>query len=317
MANPAGRTEPPAAPSGGPSAEYPYPAKTVDVLGSRMHLIDEGAGSPILFVHGNPSWSYVWRNVIPRLSGLGRCIAPDLIGMGRSDKPEIDYGFFDHSRYLEGLIAALGLENVVLVLHDWGSALGFHYAMRHAENVRGIAFLEALLAPYPTWEEFPARSAPPQLRETFRAFRTGGEGGPGWRALVEQNVFIEQLLPGVAGRPLTAREMDFYREPFREPASRKVIWRWANQLPIGGEPADVARAVAAYSAWLQATPIPKLLLHTDPGAVLGAELVAWSQAHLPALVTVDLGPGAHFPQESDPVGLARALAAWIQELPAR
>ncbi len=152
------------------SPAFPFQSKFVDVLGSRMHYVEEGAGDPVLFLHGNPTSSYLWRNVIPHVSPLGRCIAPDLIGMGKSDKPDIGYGFFDHSRYVEGFIEALGLQNITLVIHDWGSALGFHYARRHEGNVKGIAFMEAIVRPV-TWDEWPE-----QARQMFQAFRTPGVG---------------------------------------------------------------------------------------------------------------------------------------------
>jgi haloalkane dehalogenase len=238
------------------SADYPFEAHYIDVFGSRMHYLDEGAGETILLLHGNPTWSYLWRNIIPHLSPHARCIAPDLIGYGRSDKPDIEYRWFDHARYLEEFIAQMGLKNITLVLHDQGSGLGFHYAMRHQNNIRAIAFFEAIVRPYP-WDEF----STPDFREIFRKFRSGGIGGEGWKLIVDQNFFIEVLLPQAAGRPLTAQEMNYYREPFIEPRSRLPVWRFPRETPIGGEPADVWTAVSEYSRRLQDSELPKLMLY--------------------------------------------------------
>ena len=292
------------------SPEYRFSAHYVEVLGSRMHYVDEGAGETILFLHGNPTWSYLWRNVIPHLTSLGRCIAPDLIGYGRSDKPNIEYRWFDHASYVEGFIERLGLKNITLVLHDQGSGLGFHYAMRHPENVRAIAFFEAIVKPYP-WEEF----STPEFRELFRTFRTGGEGGEGWKLIVEQNFFIEQLLPQAAGRPLSEKEMNYYREPFQEPRSRIPVWRFPRETPIGGEPKDVWAAVSEYSQKLQKSPLPKLLLYAAPGALLTRPHVDWCKANIANLESVFIGPGSHFVQESSPHRIGRELARWYKRLP--
>lgn len=308
-APPAG--EPPAIAEPNISPDYPFQSHYVEIFGSQMHYIDEGAGEPILLLHGNPTWSYLWRNVIPHLTPLGRCIAPDLIGFGRSDKPNLEYRWFDHVKYLEGFIERLGLKNITLVLHDQGSGLGFHYAMRHEHNVRGIAFFEAIVRPYP-WDEF----STPEFRELFRTFRTGGVGSPGWNMIVEQNFFIEQLLPQAAARPLTEKEMNFYREPFRDPRSRVPIWRFPRETPIGGAPPDVWAAVSEYSRRLQQSRLPKLLLYAAPGALLTQAQVEWCQRNISQLEVVFLGPGAHFLQESSPARIGREIAAWLRRLPA-
>ena len=291
------------------SPDFPYDPHYVSVLGSRMHYIEQGSGETILLLHGNPSWSYIWRNIIPHLSSLGRCIAPDLIGFGRSDKPEIEYLWRDHVRYLEGFIETMGLHDMTLVLHDQGSGLGFHYAMHNQDNVRAIAFFEAIVRPYP-WEEF----STPEFREIFRKFRTGGVGGEGWQMLVEQNVFIEQLLPQAAGRPLTQMEMNFYREPFRTLHSRIPIWRFPRQTPIGGEPADVWDAVTEYSERLQRSEIPKFMLYASPGALLTDEHVAWCQHNINNLESIYIGPGLHFLQESSPHRIGSEIAKWYRNL---
>jgi len=292
------------------SPDYPYSPHYVNVLGSKMHYIEQGSGSPILLLHGNPSWSYIWRNIIPHLSPLGRCIAPDLIGFGRSDKPEIEYLWRDHVRYIEAFIEALDLRDVTLVLHDQGSGLGFHYAMYHQENINAIAFFEAIVRPYP-WDEF----STPEFRDIFRRFRTGGVGGEGWQMIVEQNMFIEQLLPQAAGRQLTEKEMNYYREPFRTRESRIPMWRFPRQTPIGGEPRDVWEAVSEYSERLQRSEVPKLMLYATPGALLTQEHVTWCQQNINNLQSVFIGPGLHFLQESSPHRIGREIAAWYRKLP--
>ena len=289
------------------SANFPFTANFVEVHGSRMHYVDEGTGDPILFLHGNPTSSYLWRNIIPHLTQSGRCIAPDLIGMGKSDKPDIGYRFFDHVRYLDGFIEALGLTNITLVIHDWGSALGFHYARRHPENVKAIAFMEALVMPTPGWEVMDEQS-----QQLFKAFRTPEVG---WDMIVNQNMFVEQIIPGSIVRDLSEAEMDQYRAPFLDPKSRKPIHQWPNEIPIAGSPADVHEAVVAYNAWLQQTDMPKLLFYATPGAIIVEPLVGWCKQNLPNLTAVDIGPGKHFVQEDNPHLIGTELAKWVEALP--
>ena len=289
-----------------PSPDYPFEPHYVEVHGSRMHYVDEGAGDPVLFLHGNPAWSYLWRNVIPHLRSSNRCIAPDLIGMGRSDKPEIRYTFSEQAKYLEGFIKKLRLRRVVVVMHDWGTALGFHYAMRNEGNVRGVAFMEALLKPYESWDDFPA-----SLRDTFRAFRDPVKGR---ELIVEENAMIERVLPASVMRRLSEREMNYYREPFREPSSREPIWKFIGSLPIGGSPPDVARLVASYSARLRRSNLPKLLIYAEPGAITSAADVSWCHQNLKNFQAVNIGPGIHFHQEDNPDAVGRELAAWCRQV---
>ena len=183
------------------SPAFPFESKFFDVRGSKMHYVEQGEGEPILFLHGNPTSSYLWRNIIPHVSTHGRCIAPDLIGMGRSNKPDLEYRFFEHMNYVEGFIEQLELENITLVIHDWGSALGFHYATHHQDNVKAIAFMEAILKPIPSWDVFPE-----SFKEIFQAFRTDGVG---WDLIVNKNIFVEKILPGGILRELS--EDDFQR----------------------------------------------------------------------------------------------------------
>jgi len=288
------------------SSEFPFTSQFVEVNGSQMHYIDEGEGDPILFLHGNPTSSYLWRNIIPHVTGMARVIAPDLIGMGRSDKPELDYRFLEHSTYVEGFIEALGLENITLVIHDWGSALGFHYARRHEDNVKAIAFMEAILAPVPSWDEFPE-----DFQQLFKMFRAPEVG---WDMIVNQNFFVEKILPGSVVRQLTEEEMNRYREPFVEVDSRKPLWRWPNEIPIEGEPAEVAEVVSGYNLWLQETELPKLMFYATPGALMTAPVVGWASQALKNLTAVDVGKGIHFIQEDAPQLIGQKLASWYGTL---
>ena len=231
-------------------------------------------------------------------------IAVDLIGMGKSDKPAIDYRFVDHANYLDGFIEKLGLKNITLVVHDWGSALGFNYAMQHEDNVKGIAFMEALLMPL-TWDVFSD-----EFENIFQTFRTPGAG---YDLIVNKNFFVEQILPGGILRNLTEEEMNQYREPYKIAESRKPVWVWPNEIPIDGKPADVHKIVTDYNIWLQETELPKILFFADPGAITNASVVDWSEANLKNLETVDLGQGIHYLQEDHPEAIGRALANWIQQ----
>lgn len=288
------------------SAAFPFESKFVEVEGSTMHYVEEGDGDPILFLHGQPTSSYLWRNIIPHLTASGRCIAPDLIGFGKSDKPDLEYRFFDHATYIEGFIAALDLKNITLVVHDWGSGLGLHYAMRNESNIKGMAMMEAIVAPIQSWDDFP-----PGFQKMFRGFRTPEVG---WDMLVNQNMFIEMVLPNAIVRDLTEQEMNAYREPFLDPAARKPLWRWPNELPIAGEPADVAEAVATYGAKLTQSDLPKLLFYGTPGAIMTAPVVESCKANLSNLETVDIGPGVHFLQEDNPHLIGKEIARWYAHL---
>jgi haloalkane dehalogenase len=287
------------------SAEFPFESNYVEVLGSKMHYVDEGEGDPILFIHGNPTSSYLWRNIIPYVESYGRAIAVDLIGMGKSDKPDIGYRFVDHAKYLEAFIEKLRLKNITLVVQDWGSALGFNYAMLHADNVDGIAFMEALLMPL-KWNEFPNDD----VKKMVQTYRTPEAG---YDLIVNKNYFIEQLIPGMTIRKLTEEEMNQYREPFKTVESRKPVWVWPNEIPIDGKPADVHKIVTGYNQWLQETELPKILFYANPGFSTNASKVEWCKANLRNLETVDLGKGIHFLQEDHPEAIGKALANWIQQ----
>jgi haloalkane dehalogenase len=278
--------------------------KRVSVDGSQMAYVERGSGDPIVFLHGNPTSSYLWRNVLPHLERQGRCLAPDLIGMGDSDKLEPSgsdrYRFVEHRRYLDGLLEALGVRSdVTLVVHDWGSALGFDWARRHPEAVRGIAFMEALVAP-----------SPGPLPEPFPSLRSPA----GEKLILEQNLFIEQILPGGMLGELAPEDHDEYRRPYRKPGeSRRPTLTWPREIPVAGEPADVTEIVGDYGAWLADSELPKLFINGEPGAILTegppVELVrSWPN------VTETTVPGLHFLQEDSPDEIGSAIAKWHSEL---
>ena len=289
----------------GISPFFQYTAHYIEVAGSRIHYVDEGSGHPILFLHGNPTSSYVWRNIIPYLTSMGRCIAPDLIGMGKSDKPSIEYRFTDHARYIEGFIHKLGLRNITLVLHDWGSALGLHYAMRNEGNIKGLAFMEAILKTS-TWDDFPK-----DFRMGFRLFRTPVIG---WFLIVGLNIFVERIMPKAIVRTLTEVEKEHYRQPFKGFRDRKPVRQWPNEIPIDGSPADVAEIVRDYSQKLQQSELPKLLFYGKPGGIIDSKTVEWCEQNFMNLKTVDIGPGIHYLQEDNPHLIGKVLADWYKNL---
>ena len=231
------------------SVAFPFTSKFMDVNGSKMHYIDEGKGDPILFLHGNPTSSYLWRNIIPYLSKNTRCIAPDLIGMGKSDKPNISYKFIDHYNYLKMFIEKLELKNITLVIHDWGSALGFHYAFEHQENIKGIAFMEGIYM-LPKW-----KSIPKVMKRGFKMMRMPLIG---WLMISVGNVFIKKLLPSAIVRKLSKVELDAYSEPYTTISSRKPLRVWPTEIPFDGTPKNMHQIVTSYHNWLKETQIPKL-----------------------------------------------------------
>ncbi len=293
------------------SAVDNYHRHFVTILGSRMAYVDEGPrDAPIVvLLHGNPTSSYLWRNIIPYVAPTHRCIAPDLIGMGDSAKPDIAYRYTDHARYLAAFFAEVlpVAAKITLVIHDWGSALGFDWAMQHPARVRGIAFMEPILMPM-TWESMPERA-----RAAFQGMRTPGVGE---RMVLDENLFIEANLPNAIMRKLTEEELDRYRAPFRDRASRKPMLAWPRELPIAGEPPEMIALVDRYRGELARSPIPKLAFAAEPGSILRAPLVEWCRANLPNLEVVPVGPGLHYVQEDNPDAIGAALARWIPGLPA-
>jgi haloalkane dehalogenase len=286
------------------SANDPHPRRRVPVLDSEISFVDVGHGDPIVFLHGNPTSSYLWRNIIPHVGDLGRCLAPDLVGMGQSaPAPGGGYRFADHARYLDAWFEALGLtRNVALVLHDWGSALGFQWASRHPERVRALAYMEAIVAPR-RWDD-----VPPGRDGMFRALRSP----EGERLIFDENFFVETVLPKGVNRSLSDAEMDAYRRPFGDRASRVPMLAWPRELPIEGEPADVVALVECYGAWLEQSDVPKLWVNADPGSLLtGRARELCRRFPNQREVTVK---GIHYVQEDCPAEIGQALRMFLQEL---
>ena len=284
----------------------------LSVLDSEMAYREAGPrDAPVaLFLHGNPTSSYIWRNIMPLVAPVALCIAPDLIGFGQSYKPAIAYRLEDHVRYLDGFLAKMGIGSAYLVAQDWGTGLALHLAERRPDFVRGLAFME-FVRPYPIWDDFLRGS---RARETFRKFRTPGEGET---LILEDNVFVEKVLPGGMRHKLTDEEMAVYRAPFLTPDSRRPIWRFPNEIPIAGEPADVfAMMKSAHEALAQST-YPKLLFAAEPGALVAPAEAEALAAKLKDCRFVKLGDGIHFLQEDHPETIGRAVAAFIAEAESR
>ena len=280
----------------------PHPRKRIQVLDTDISYVDTGQGAPVVFLHGNPTSSYLWRNIIPHVSGRARCLAPDLVGMGNSAKmPSGTYRFVEHARYLDAWFHALSLDSdVTLVCHDWGSALAFHWARRYPERVAGIAYMEAIVQSL-TWEQWPEAA-----RRVFQGFRSDA----GEHMVLDNNVFVERVLPGSIIRDLSDDEMDVYRKPYTEPGeSRRPTLSWPREIPLDGEPTDVVEIVDDYSEWLSQSDIPKLFVNAEQGAILTGEqrefCRTWPNQRE---ITVR---GVHFVQEDSPDEIGEAIADWM------
>jgi haloalkane dehalogenase len=287
-------------------SEQPLARKTVNVLDSRMAYHERGEGAPILFLHGNPTSSYLWRNVIPELEGRGRLIAPDLIGMGDSDKlknPGPDtYRFVTHQKYLAAFIdAVIGPhEKILFVIHDWGSALGFDWANHHRDRVRGIAYMEGIVRPVAGWEEWS-----PQATLIFQGFRSD----KGESLILDRNMFVERVLPGSVLRKLSDAEMAEYRKPFLAREDRWPTLTWPRQIPIAGEPADVVQIASDYAKWMVENELPKLFVNAEPGAILIGPVREFCRSWKNQTeVTVS---GSHFIQEDSGAAIGKAIADWM------
>lgn len=280
--------------------------RKASILGSSMAYRETGAeDAPVaLFLHGNPTSSHIWRNILPLVSPVAHCIAPDLIGFGQSDKPDIAYRFFDHVRYLDAFIEQRGIKSAYLVAQDWGTALAFHLAARRPDLVRGLAFME-FIRPMPTWQDFHQADA---ARETFKKIRTPSVGEA---MILEANAFVERVLPGGIVRKLSDDEMAPYRAPFPTPESRRPVLALPRELPIAGEPADVHATLQSAHAALAASSYPKLLFSGAPGAVVSPEFAEGFAASLKHCALVRLGAGLHFLQEDHPEAIGRSVAGWI------
>jgi haloalkane dehalogenase len=275
----------------------------IGVLDSTIHYQDSGSGTALVFLHGNPGSSHLWRNVLPRVGG-GRLLAPDLIGMGRSGKPDIPYAFADHARYLDAFLDALDLDQVVLIGHDWGGALAFDWAARHSERVLGIAFLESIVKPM-AWEELS-----PQARTRSAAIRAPGTGE---ELVLEQDLFIRQAFTGGVLTPVADEDLEAYLAPYPTRDSRRPILAWARQIPLGGEPAVLVARIEAYDAWLAtSTGVPKLLMtfQGSPTLLIGEEMARWCAANIAALEIVACGKAGHHAPEDRPQEIAAAVSAW-------
>ena len=288
------------------SAESRYPARYLSVKGSKIHYIEDGTGDPVLFLHGMPASSYLWRNIIPSLSDKARCIAPDLIGMGASDKPDIDYTVFDHIDYIQSFIESLNLKNITLVLHGWGSVIGFDYARRHANNVKAIAFFESHIRPNTEWEML---SLPVQQLATLLE-----RPGASYKAIVEHNYLVNKLLPNGVLRRLTDDELAHYKKPFPTPKSRKPLWQYTQDLPLGKGTGRVLDLIKKYSKWLEKAPQQKLMMYAVPGFITTMETVGWAKSNPPNLTLVELEDALHFAQESMPDIFSRELREWYLSL---
>lgn len=285
-----------------------FEKKQVEVLGKKMAYIDEGKGDPIVFLHGNPTSSYLWRNVMPHLTAQGRCIAPDLIGMGDSEKLDASgpgrYTFNEHRNYLDELLYQLDVtDNIIFVIHDWGSALGFDWCCRHQEAIQGIAYMEAIVKPL-SWDEWPENA-----RGIFQGFRSEA----GEEMILEKNLFIEAVLPNSIIRDLTEEEMAVYRAPFEAPGEdRRPTLTWPRQIPIEGEPVEVVEVVEAYGRYLSQSQVPKLLVNADPGSILAGPVLDYCRTWPnQSEVTVK---GLHFIQEDSGDDIGKAVSDFVADI---
>ncbi|WNJ17501.1 haloalkane dehalogenase [Pontibacter sp. G13] len=288
------------------SPAFPYESQYLQVLGSNIHYIEEGTGDPILFLHGNPTSNYLWRNIIPYLSKQGRCIAPDLIGMGKSDKPDVAYGFHDTYQYVEGFIEKMGLKNITLVLHDWGSGMGFHYANLHRANIKAIAFMEAMYDA-PTMYDMPF-----SVKMALRMVRN-----PLFGKLMVQvgNVFIKQMLPDMIVRDLTTEEKAHYAEPYPTFQSRKPLLAWPQDVPFSDGKATAATpAVQSWAPWLAESEIPKLCLYVTPGVAIKEKDVKIIEDTFRNTEMIHLGEGLHFIQEDYPHEIGHVISEWYDRV---
>ncbi len=287
------------------SAEFPYEKCFATVSGRRIAYVDTGEGDPIVMLHGNPTSSYLWRNIVPEVESLGRVIVPDLIGQGSSEKLPVEggperYSFEVAYTYLDGLLQQLGIDSKVLfVIHDWGSALGFHWAKNHPESVRGIAYMEAIVAPV-TWDDWPESA-----RGIFQGFRSE----KGEDLVLNRNMFVDAVLPSSVIRELTEEEMGHYRSAFSTPDDRQPTLNWPRQLPIQGEPEHIVALVRDYGQFMAKSPIPKLFINADPGSILVGQQREFCRSW-PNQTEVTV-KGLHFIQEDSPVEIGQAVARWL------
>lgn len=279
----------------------------INVLDSRMHYVQAGDGAQtLLFLHGMPTSSYLWRHVLPHLADRGICIAPDLIGMGKSGKPSIQYTFRDHARYLEAFINALDLTNVMLVMHGWGSIVGMQYAMANPENISGMVFCEAHIRPLESWDmlALPIQELASLLKDPKKAYQ----------AIVRDNYFMDALLPHCVMRDLSDAEIAAYKAPFSRPGDRLLLWQYVQELPLGQVDSPVTDLIARYTDWLAGSSIPKLILYAMPGFATSVSSVSWALAHWSNTMAIDLPDALHLAQESCPHLFVDAVIDWLDTL---
>ena len=277
-----------------------------DVYGSKMHVLEygKGEGSPILFLHGNPSNSYLWRNITPYLKGIGHhIIVPDLIGMGKSDKPAIDYTFVEQYAYIEKLIEKMNLKNITLVLHDWGSGIGFNYFAKHQENIKAIAFMEGIIQDIGTYFD-----------KDTQAFFKKLRGKDGYKMIAEDNIFLNDVLPTWIVRGLTEDELNEYKAPFKTVESRKPIWKFVSQVPFDGKPELTSAIVKNYREVLQKSNVPKLFFYAEPGAFMPEQVRNWVIENIPNMEVVNIGKGTHFLQEDNPDLIGQKIKEFVLKI---
>lgn len=291
------------------SAKNKYEYNYLDIFGSKMAYIDEGKGDPILFIHGTPMSSYVWRNIMPHVENQGRIIAPDLIGMGKSDKPDLKYTFDDQYKYLDAFIKKMNLKNITLVVHDWGSGLGLHYAHLNPDNIKGIVTMDAVLAPMQPAESYDSMSK--VMGDYFRMIQTTEEGK---KFLLDDNMVVEYEIPAMIDRPLKKEIHDVYREPYKTIESRTAVMQWPLEVPVGGKPATTAKYISEYNAWLEKTDTPWLFLYATPGIMSTPTVADYWTERAQNIETVYIGNGLHFVQEDHPFAIGRAISDWYRRL---
>ncbi len=291
------------------SSEFPYTHKYVEILGFKMAYVDEGHGDPILFLHGQPTSSYLWRNIMPFMEGKGRIIAPDNIGFGKSDQPEIDYTFRDHYKYFEAFVKKLDLKNITLIVHDWGSAPGLHYAAQHPDNIKAIATMESLIEPI-----LPAKSYNEMPIDMANFFRTVRDPENGKKLLIEENKWLNEYLDDHIVRPLAEEALEVYKAPFPSEKSRIQINQWANEVPIAGKPVYTNKIMTDYNVFLEEMEIPWLFLYASPGGTNPPEAAEYWAERAKNIETVYIGAGLHYVQEDQPYAIGRAISDWYRRL---
>ena len=288
------------------SVDYPFESKYVDVLGSKIHYIEQGSGTPILLLHGVPASSYIWRNIIPHLSTLGHCIAPDLIGMGKSDKPDIEYSIDDHIKYINKFIETLGLKKIILVMHGWGSLIGFNYAVNHEDNCKGLVFYESFL------REMSGDTLSLPFQEQLSALES--DPTDAFDLITNGTHFVDQILPQSMLRELSEVEKQYYREPFTANGSSKPLQTYLQEIPRGDGESKIDMLISSYSDKLLESYLPKLLLYSIPGFITTIATVMWAKEHLHNLEIAEIGEDLHYAQESNPQLMGETIGIWLQGL---